>query len=204
MLLFKELQRIGCKDTSQQEKPLAKYLSKQHPQTLVTLVKMNSLVKTNANLDQGDVQQPLAVGEAEVMFEAEVAIETTAMVPWVIKDQQAQVWEKVLLNPGVLKESHLLWKVRMPVSTVVKMDTRFVIVSKILITYASIADNLDTSHGIAVKNLKHEAEAEIDLGEVAVEDKDVALFGEGEEKMRIIWERQLSPTLPRKKIPLRH
>ncbi len=36
---------------------------------------------------------------------------------------------------------------------------------------------------------------------VAVKDKDVVLFGEGEEKVERKWERQLYLNLPRKKIP---
>ncbi len=57
----------------------------------------------NANLDQGDVQQPLAVVEAEEMFEAEVAVETTALVPQVMPDHRVQ--EEVDLDPGSSKET---------------------------------------------------------------------------------------------------
>ncbi len=91
----------------------------------------------------------------------------------------------------------------MPASTVAKMDTRYAIVSKILTTNVSTADNLDTLHEIAMsaKNLEDEAEAEANLGEVVAEDEDVALFREREEKVKIMWERQLCLILPRKKIP---
>ncbi len=154
----------------------------------------------------GDVHQPLAVGEAEAeeTLEAEVVIETTARVPWVTPDHRVQV--EVELDPKVLKRICLKWKAKTLASTVAKMDTKYVTVSKILTTNASTADNLDTSHEIAmsVKNLKDEAEAEADLGKAAAEDEDVALFREGEVvKVEIIWERQLCLTLPRKKILLR-
>ncbi len=198
MLLFNELLKIGCADTSQQEKLLANLLSKRHLQILTRLPKMH------ASLDQGDVQQPLVVEEAEVeeILKAEVATETTALVPQVVQDHRVQ--EEADLDPDALKRIHPKWKVKMPVSTVAKMDTRFATVSKIQTTNASIVDNLDPLHEIAVKNLEDEVEAEANLGEVVAEDKNVALFEEGEEKVQVMWERELCSNLPRKKIPLWH
>ncbi len=156
-----------------------------------------------ANLDQGDVQQPLAVGEAEEMFEAEVAVETTVLVPQVVPDRRVQ--EEIGVDPGVLKRNHPKWKVRTLASTVAKMDTNDVTVSKIQTINVSTVGNLDTSHEIAtsVRNLEDEAKADGDLGEVAVEDEDVVLFGgEKVEKVERMREREPSLNLPRKKIPL--
>ncbi len=189
MLRFNELGKIECEYTSQQE---AGQRPREHPQTLTTLV------KTGANLDKGDVQQPLVVGEAEEILEAEVAIETTALVPQVVLDRRVQ--EEVGLDRGVLKGNHPKWTVRMPASTVAKMDTRYASVSKIQTTNASTVGNLDTLHAIAmsVRNLEDAAEADGDLGKVAVEDEDVVLFEGG--KVERMWGKQ---NLPRKKIPLR-
>ncbi len=85
MLLFNELPKIGCADTSQQEKLLANSLSKRRLHTRRRLLKMH------ASLDLGDVQQPLVVGEAEAeeIHMAEVVVETTVQVPRVVRDYRA-------------------------------------------------------------------------------------------------------------------
>ncbi len=158
-------------------------------------------MKTGANLDKGDVQQPLVVGEAEEMFEAKVAVETTALVPQVVPDRRVQ--EEVGLDSGALKGNRPKWTVRMLASTVAEMDTRYANVLKIQTTNASTAGNLVISHEsvMSVKNPEDVAEADGDLGEVAVEDEDVDLFEGGKvDKVAKMWERQ---NLPRKKTPLR-
>ncbi len=82
MLHFNEQQKIGCEDISQQEKLLVNSLSKRRLQTQRRLLKMR------ASLDQGDIRQPLVVGEAEAeeIFVAEVVVKTTVLVPQVAPD----------------------------------------------------------------------------------------------------------------------
>ncbi len=55
-------------------------------------------------------------------------------------------------------------------------------------------------NAMSVRNLTEMAR----LGKTVAEDEDMALFGEGEEKVERMWEKQLCLILPRKKIPFRH
>ncbi len=195
-LLFNELPKIGCTDTSQQEKLLANSLSKRRLQILKKLLKMR------ASLDQGDDRQPLVVGEAEAeeIFVAEVVVKTTVLVPQVAPDHRVQVED----DPELLQRIYPRWPAKALVGTVVKMGTKYAIATSILTINVSCVDSLGTSHEIAMvlKRLEDEAEVEADLGVVVAEDEDVALFEEGEVVKAIMLEKELWLNHLSKKIPL--